>query len=224
VGELGSAARHVLGTLWARRAEGELHAAATFSGLYRDCQVFGVDAGITQLCERAVEDERFHGELSLLVAEHYCGAPLASPVPVASALRFESCAAEVAPALRFLLQAALSETIAVVYLRQCHREATSRLVRAAVRELLHDEIDHARLGWAYVATAVSRPAVRGSLCRELASMLAVVSDAWAKPHSPGEYPLGHGVLSELHTRALTEEAIQSIVLPGLARFGIEPRP
>jgi hypothetical protein len=221
-GGLDSAARRVLGELWARRAEGELHAATTFSGLHRDCLMFGVDAAIAQLCERAVEDERFHGALSLVIAEHYLGAPVPPPVPPPTALRFESCAAEVAPALRFLLHGALNETVAVVYLRQCHREATSPLVRTAVRELLHDEIDHSRVGWAYVASAASRAAVRESLCRELRALLAVVSDAWCQPLTSSAYPAGHGILSELHTRAVTEETLRAVVLPGLARFGIEP--
>ena len=221
--ELAADPRGVIGELWARRAEGELTAATTFSGLYRDCLAFGVDASIAKLCRRAVDDERFHGALSLIIAEHYLGAPVPPPAPPPPTLRFESCAAEVAPALRFLLHGALNETVAVVYLRQCHREATSLLVRAAVRELLHDEIDHSRVGWAYVASAVSRAAVRDSLCRELPALLAVVSDAWCNPLTSSAYPAGHGVLSELQTSAVTEEALQTVVLPGLARFGIEPR-
>jgi hypothetical protein len=221
--ELAPDARRVIGELWARRAEGELSAGAMFSGLYRDCLAFAVDAGITQLTKRAVDDEHFHGALSLLVAEHYLGAPVPLPVPSAAPLRFESCAAEVAPALRFLLHGALNETVAVVYLKQCHREATSVLVRAAVRELLHDEIDHSRVGWAYVASAVSHPAVRDSLCRELPALLALVSDVWSKPATSSPYPPGHGALSESRTRAVTEQALRTVVLPGLARFGIVPR-
>jgi hypothetical protein len=124
--------------------------------------------------------------------------------------------------LRFLLHGALNETVAVVYLRQCRREAKSMLVRAAVRELLHDEIAHSRAGWAYVASAARHPDVRDSLCRELPALLAIVSDAWCKPAASSQYPSGHGALSDVGTRAVTAEALQMVVLPGLARFGIEP--
>jgi hypothetical protein len=215
-------ARRAVGELWARRAEGELSTATTFSGLHRDCLAFGVNATVTELIERAVDDERFHGALSLFMAEHYLGASVPSPMPRADPLRFESCAAEVAPALRLVLHCALNETIAVAYLRQCLREATSMLVRAAVRELLHDEIDHSRVGWGYVASGVSHPAVRESLCRELPALLAMVSDAWSKPVASSQYPPGYGALSESHTRAVAEEALRTVVLPGLAHFGIEP--
>lgn len=220
--ELDGDARRAVGELWARRAQGELSTAATFSGLHRDCLTFGVTASITRLTERAVDDERFHGALSLFMAEHYLDAAVPSPAPGADALRFECCSTEVAPALRFVLHCALNETVAVAYLRQCYREACSVLVRAAVRELLHDEINHSRVGWAYVASAVGRPDVRDSLRRELGALLALVSDAWCKPLSSSRYPVGHGDLSEAGTREVAEEALRTIVLPGLARFGIEP--
>jgi hypothetical protein len=222
-GELDPDARRAVGEMWARRAEGELTTAATFSGLYRDCVASGLDPTITQLTERAVDDEQFHGALSVLLAEHYLGAPTPPPLPGADPLRFESCATDVAPALRFLLHCALNETVAVAYLQECHRGAASALVRAAMRELLHDEIDHSRVGWAYVASAVHRPAIRDSFCRELPALLSLIHDAWSKPAQNPHYPLGHGALSQSRTREVTEETLEAVVLPGLARFGIEPR-
>lgn len=220
--DLDADARRAVGELWARRADGELGSAATFAGLHRDCLAMGLDANVTQLTARAIDDERFHCELSLLMAEHYLDSRVPSPAAPADPLRFETCAGEVAPALRFLLHCALNETIAVAYLRQCRREGASLLVRAAVRELLHDEIDHSRVGWAFVAASGNQPAVRDSFCRELPALLALVSEAWCKPEAT-EYPAGHGALKEAGTRAVTHEALQKVVLPGLARFGIEPR-
>lgn len=215
-------ARLAVGALWARRADGELSAATTFAGLHRDCLELGMSATIAELTERAVADERFHGELSLVMAEHYLGAPAPTPVAGSDALRFESCAPEVAPALRFLLHCALNETIAVAYLRQCLHEAESVLVRAAVRELLHDEIAHSRVGWAHVASVAGNAVVRASVCRELPALLTMVSDAWCEVGAGPQYPVGHGGLSNLGTRALTEATLRNLVLPGLARFGIEP--
>lgn len=222
-GKLEPEARRAVGQLWARRAEGELGAAATFSGLHRDCLAFGSSATITELTARAALDEHFHGALSLMMAEHYLGAPVPPPAPRHDALRFESCAADVAPALRFLLHCALNETIAVAYLRQCLREARSVLIRAAVRELLQDEIAHSRVGWAYVAAVAGQPAIRASFDRELPALLAMVSSAWCEPNEGVPCPPGHGGLSDASTHALTEETLQTLVLPGLARFGVEPR-
>lgn len=214
-------ARRAVARLWARRAAGELSAATTFAGLHHDCLTSGTNAIITELTGRAVADEGFHGALSLVMVEHYLEAPLPPPLARADALRFESCASDVAPALRFLLHCALNETIAVAYLRQCLREARSVLVRAALRELLHDEVDHSRVGWAYVATVVAQPTIRDSLCRELPALLDTVRSAWCEPENDSGCPLGHGGLSELGTRAVTEEALRTLILPGLARFGVE---
>ncbi|HEX2873174.1 MAG TPA: hypothetical protein VHP33_18060 [Polyangiaceae bacterium] len=221
-GELEPEARRAVAQLWARRAEGELSAATTFSGLHRDCVALGSSATITQLTARAVSDEHFHVALSLMMAEHYQGEPAPSPVPRADAWRFESCGPDVAPALRFLLHCALNETIAVAYLRQCLREAKSVLIQAALRELLHDEIAHSRVGWAQIAAVAGRPAIRASLCRELPALLVLVSNAWCEPMKGSGCPPGHGGLSESGTRAVTEETLQTLVLPGLMRFGIEP--
>jgi hypothetical protein len=54
-------------------------------------------------------------------------------------------------------------------------------------------------------------------------LFSLVSDAWSKPAANPDYPLGHGALSQSRTREVTDEALQTVVLPGLARFGIEPR-
>lgn len=222
-GELEPEARRAVAGLWARRAEGELSAAMTFSGLHRDCVALGSSATITELTARAVSDEHFHVSLSLMMAEHYQGLPVPSPVLRPDTLRFESCTPEVAPALRFLLHCALNETIAVAYLRQCLREAKSVLIQAALRELLHDEVAHSRIGWAHMAAVAGQPAIRASLCRELPALLGEVSSAWCEPLKGSGCPPGHGGLSESGTRAVTEETLQTLVLPGLMRFGIEPR-
>jgi hypothetical protein len=222
-GELAAGARRAIGELWVRRAEGELATADTFAGIHRDCVALGLSDGITSLTARAADDERFHGELSLLMAAHYLGAPVPAPGAAADALRFDSCVAEVAPALRIVLHCALNETVAVAYLRRCYQEAASELVRAALRELLADEVDHSRVGWAFIASVAGGPVLHESLRRELPALLALVSEAWSTPSSAGPHSLGHGVLDDEATRAVTQEALRALVLPGLARFGLVPR-
>lgn len=220
--ELAREVRQRLGELWARRMAGELGSASSFVGLHQDCLVFGAHAEITRLTARAVDDERFHAELCLLMAEHHLGSAMPAPEAGADSLRFETCASEVAPALRFLLHSALNETVAVAYLQQCHREASSALVRAALRELLADEIDHSRVGWAYVASVVGQPPVRASLCRELPTLLRSVSDAWATPSVLPPVPPGHGFLEDDRTLAVVNDTVLNVILPGLARLDIAP--
>jgi hypothetical protein len=217
-------ARHTVGALWARRAQSELTASILFAGLARDCSRSNLPAPLPELCERAVEDERFHAILSARIAEHYLGTALPELTPGPDALRFESCEAELALGLRLILHCALNETIAAVYLRECHREASSPLMRAVVRELLRDEIDHARVGWAYLASLQFelQPRLRDRFNRELPALLSLVASAWHKPLTDAEYPTGHGVLSLDETRRVAELALEALALPGLASFGIEP--
>jgi hypothetical protein len=221
VSNLDVTARRTLGALWVRRAQSELTASQVFAGLARDCSRGDVPAVVAELSERAVEDERFHAILSAHVAAHYLGAPPPEPVPAGSALRFESCDAALALGLRLILHSALNETVAAAYLRECHREAASPLMRAATRELLRDEIDHARIGWAYLASAELGPRMRENFCRELPALLSLVTRAWHEPLTEAEYPLGHGILSLERTREVMAHALKDLALPGLATFGLQ---
>ncbi|HEY8945939.1 MAG TPA: hypothetical protein VIM73_16840 [Polyangiaceae bacterium] len=212
--------RRTLGSLWAHRAQAELTASAMFSGLALDCSRGNVSPVLLSLTERAVDDERYHSMLSAQMAEHYLGETIPAFGPSADALRFETCEADLALGLRLLLQCALNETVAAAYLRECHREAISPLVRAAVRELLRDEIDHARIGWAYLGSTELGPRFRDSVRRELPQLLAMVSAAWHKPLTESEYPVGYGVLSLERTREVADMTLETLVKPGLAGFGL----
>ena len=167
--------RRTLGELWRHRATAEITAARMFEGLARDCSSHDVPAAVTELIERAIGDERYHSELSARVAELYLGERLAAPTPFADALRFESCEAELALGLRLLLHCALNESVSVAYLTECHREAVSPLMRAATRELLRDEIDHARVGWAYLAAQRFASSANERFCRELPALITLVT-------------------------------------------------
>ncbi len=218
--QLAPRARAAVGALWAHRAHAELTAAYIFAGLHEDCVLASEQPVLLELTQRAIEDERFHSRLSARVAEHYLRVAPPEPAPVADALRFESCEAEVARGLRLLLHCALNETIAAAYLRECQREAASALMQAALRELLRDEVDHARIGWAYLASLDGATTIRERLCHELPSLLSLVTSAWHKPLLEDEYPSGHGALTLERTRLVTRSALETLVLPGLAQFGI----
>lgn len=220
---LESETRRSLGSLWARRAQTELTASVMFDGLTRDCSSSTLPRLLTEQSARAANDERFHSLMCARIAEHYCGEAPLELTPGEDALRFESCEPELALGLRLLLHCALNETVSVAYLQECHKEAVSPLVRAAARQLLQDEIHHSRIGWAYLGALELETRLSERFRRELPRLLSLVASAWYKPVADTEYPDGHGVLSLACTRKVADLALETLVKPGLASFGLIAR-
>jgi hypothetical protein len=93
-----------------------------------------------------------------------------------------------------------------------------------LHELATDEVSHARLGWAHVAIAAARGRV-AFLGPLLPAMLAGSADEdlfeAAGPDRGDEALLALGVLPHATKRALFLGALDEVVLPGLARAGVD---
>ena len=55
------------------------------------------------------------------------------------------------PTLHTLAMGCINETIASAWLEASLRDATLPLARRVIRELIADDIHHARMGWAHLA-------------------------------------------------------------------------
>ena len=66
--------------------------------------------------------------------------------------RFGDAPPEANRLLHAVLNCCVNETIASAHLRATLKAAVSPLVREVIRLLLADEIDHARVGWAHLAS------------------------------------------------------------------------
>jgi hypothetical protein len=212
---LDAAGRAKVAAVWAERAESELGAGAVFAAVARGLFGEGVSHQVVWLASRAVCDEMRHSEICRHVAAVYGGA-----VPERPALR------DVAPpplgaSAHAVLICAINETIGSAFLSACLDEAEGALPRAALRELLADETDHARIGWAVLAGAPEGGEARREVARRLREMVLAARDAWRLRASelPEELPRGHGCLPRGDVLAVVDEAIRSLVLPGLARVG-----
>src|SRR6188768_823974 len=146
-------ARRQLGELWRSRAQNELVTSTVFAQLHAELHLFGTPEEVLALAARAVDDEAYHAELCRLTAELYLGepvfvlAPSETPPPA-----FPVCSPRVQRALFAALHSAVNETIAVTYLSACLAEAQSEVARRVLKELLSDEVRHARIGWAVLAS------------------------------------------------------------------------
>jgi hypothetical protein len=222
---LADADRALLTRIWAGRADAELGAADSFrvvAGALRD---FDAEPDLIVLAGRAIEDEQWHARICHHVASLFAGRELRHPVAVDPAVPIQPRAsAALRPTLHIVAQCCLNETTASAFLESCLQRATAEPVRTALRALMADDIDHARIGWAHLASPRLPLELRQELGAFLPSLIAANGRAWA-----GRYPVppspvleAHGCPAFADSAAAVEEALQAIIAPGLARFGYTP--
>jgi hypothetical protein len=212
--------RRALAERWASRAVNENRTSTTFAEVRRGLLLLGAPEELVVRAERAVRDEARHAEICRHVASRYAGFAIAeAPVEPTAPPRFAGASERDARVLHVVLHACLNEGFAVAYLGACLAAATAPLARAAVRELLRDEVEHARLGWAFLAWA--SPADRGLVERALPSLVSYAEGSWLDASGyPETLPRGHGCLDLAELRALVSRAHAELIVPGFSYVGI----
>lgn len=210
--------RRVVGAIWVHRAESEMTAAVGFSDLASDLFAEPAAPIVRWLAVRAAADEMRHSEICRRVASRYLesAAPLPGPRRFERA-RFGDCPESLNRTLRVVLQSCLSETIGSAVLKTLLDEARGSVARAALRELLRDEIDHARIGYAHLSSGFVSDAHKEHVRRALPILLDLTRRAWLaeSDSTPESVPNGHGCVSHSAVRSVVEDAIENLVLPGL---------
>jgi hypothetical protein len=117
---------------------------------------------------------------------------------------------------------AFNETFASSVLEHGLRAATGPLAKAALRELLSDEVDHARIGWAFLATL--EPRVRAQIGPWLVSLAEANLRAWRT--TPREYPsdvtlVTQGALSRELLETALRDAVDTLLIPGFASLQLD---
>src|SRR5690606_12626602 len=123
--------------------------------------------------------------------------------------------------LHVLGHCAMNETFASAFLEASLEFAKAPLARAAVQELLSDEIEHARIGWAHLSSLDD--ARRRAVAPWLLSMVRANLKMWRD--SPRPYPTDpvvhrHGAPPADAVERALKVAISDLMLPGLERFGL----
>lgn len=226
VDALDGATRERLSLQWEVRATAELRVASVFAVLIRELLETGADPPVLQICARAVSDEVRHAEICRLLAERYGAREVAWPAPGATPMPPHARAPErLRPTLRAVAMGCINETIASAWLEASLKGATAPLARAAIRELMADDVHHARLGWAHLASERIVPRTR----REIAAWVPRLLETAAKPWldgAVGDDPgvPDHGVPSAEATRAIVHSTVRDVILPGLETLGLDITP
>ena len=224
---LGDEARRSIALAWRRQAHNELSSSTVFAHVTCSLVGLGAPLEILRAGAAAVADEVRHAEISVHVAQAYwaeCPSPEPGQVtePVAQQ---EGRERDLADALLVIMQSCVNEGIATAYLQRCFDDATFALARAAVRDILVDEIRHARFGWSFLTSPAMRPAWLSSVAEAFPVLLERVVNVWTRgEHAPASVPPGHGLIDEATTCEVVRAACEQVIVPGLEVVGIDPRP
>ncbi len=208
--------KNTVGKFWISRAVAELDASGHFEIMASRLAARNAPSPIVELAKRAVEDEKRHAASCQSVASAYLGTPapeLAPPNP--SRPSFGVAGRDLTTTLHVVSSSCISEGIATAFLRACLKQAAGEPVRSALRAMLEDEIHHARIGWAHLAT-LAQPE-RREVDRALPALLRLARTTWLATDSSA--PRGHGALSSSDLQAVVDDAIESLIVPGFQRIG-----
>jgi hypothetical protein len=223
-------ARRLVGEAWRARWTQEHLAVGAFSLLAVELAGLGCDSVILAMVTRAAADEARHADICRRLAARHLGeaevGTLVRGVPGFAAYPGRS------PAERALLHVVemccLNETFTGAYFTEMVERTTDPLARAAVLSLLEDEIDHGRVGWAYLASA-RRDGHAGVLDTTLTALLVetvkpVMDEAAAYPDSDDPHKEAHAYLGTHAARAVYSRTLERVILPGFEAIGVDTGP
>lgn len=223
IGSLDGATRRAIADTWQRRAGEELKVATLFSMLCRELLETGADGDVLIAASRAIHDEVRHAEICRALASRYRRQDVGWPPPVALKLRRVPPRSAVQTVLIVAEMCCANEAVAATYLDASYAGATGPCARAALRELLRDEVEHARFGWAYVGRAVASPTPRLALGQHILPIVQQVVACWFDDSAitiPAGMP-ADGLPSVAVQRACAVTAMRDLVLPGFERLGFD---
>jgi hypothetical protein len=226
IDELGPRDRERLAEIWLHRARMERRVADSFEVIRAALVRQHAAPELVALAERAIDDEFRHTELSRVVASRFAGCELALSTRLELNVPVHAGASpELRDTLHIVGQCLLNETTASAYLEVTLAHAGGALARAAVQELLSDEIDHARIGWAHLAS-LDR-AARNAVGPWLLPMAYLNLRTWLEetPVDPGQTAglAAHGAPAAGVVHEALLDALKSVIVPGLAALELPTR-
>lgn len=221
--DLSSAERGLVAATWAFRASAERSAELRFQRLHERLVADEIPMAIVALAERAVSDEARHIGLCDSLARKY-GWTAETPPPTPyhpigpSALDASD---------RFLYEmvafCCVTESVNAAMLLAVRERVTAPDVRETVVAILRDEVQHSKLGWAYLAHTAAATDVAW-LGEWIPRMLhgAGVEEVFVADDGrrDGARLAAYGELSLSDRIAIFRGVMRDVVLPGLERAGV----
>lgn len=224
--QLSSADRLLIARHWQGRSRAEAIAAVRFAGQLEHVARLGTTSAVLELLSFAVGEEWRHVCACAKMAAIYAQREVQLPDAASERPPVRHDDGNIAIALQLLGTSCISEMIAAAWLQECLEATTVTFVRGALRELLKDDIRHARIGWAHLAARK----VRGEDNeRDLGPHVHEIFESYAAPWLWGEdfpeqgYP-SHGLPARATTRKVVLATIRDLILPNFEQVGLNPSP
>jgi hypothetical protein len=216
--------RAKLAAIWQKRGGLELRVAAGFSSLAVELFEHGTSQGVYEILGQAVRDEIHHAEISVEMASKYRGDAPIWPEPEPLHIPpFAPTTGAMHATLYVIAMCCINETVACGVLEAALGQAKSRLVRAALGTILTDEIDHARAGWAHLASPYVTADMKRALPKWIHRLHAAKLRELVEDDAPlpGELFAEHGMLSRERSREVVHATLVDVSFPGFRRAGID---
>ena len=213
--------REIMTEVWLGRAANERRVSDSFGVVAEALKAVGANPAFITLAHRAVDDELRHAEICRAVAARFHGSALEPPARLALVVPPHPTASpELRHTLHIIGQSCFNETIASAVLEASIAGARAPLASAALRELLSDEVDHARLGWAHLASVSNE--LRAKVERWIPALARGNLKMWRQ--TPRRYAtslalMEQGALSAETTEETLLSAIRDLVIPGFDQLG-----
>jgi len=216
--DLGAAERELVANYWWQRAQGELTSWHGFQHVLADLHAERAAPAVIELAERAVQDEYQHAQWCRDWAVRF-GHPDGEIAPRGERpIAFRGASEPLNRMLRIVL-CCMNETVGCVVLRHVRPVLELPELRELNRRHMADELQHSRVGWAYLATLGVQQ--RTFLRPWLPVLLRLVKQSWCDG-SEGEHEalVPYGYFSLRLLRAAHDEAVVSLISPGFAHLGL----
>lgn len=197
------------------RADSERSVGSVFTQLVADLVAVGAHPDVIALARRAMDDETRHARVCAELAAAYRGDEVREAPPLSVRLPDYGEALRMRVALQLVNLSCIGETIATAFVEACHAECSSW---AELEDLhgrhLADEIHHARVGWAHLASLT--PEERRHVATKVPELLLAQVRTWEERIGllPEHGVRGHGYPPRSALIATVYAAIRDVVLPG----------
>ena len=219
-------ARALIAAVWAARHGVETGASLRFAALSQRMLSAGAPASLVELAVRASEDEQRH---AAHCADILRARAAEVPPPETRVLTYAPGGLSTEQSLTYevVAQSCISETESMATLVTLLDAASDAHLKVVLQELARDEVQHARLGWAYLGWAKDRFDL-SFLSAFLPAMAAAATgdDLFRSGPPEADDPglLSGGVVPKRDRRRIYLETLHSVVIPGFEEFRIDTGP
>ena len=224
--QLADAARARAAKSWHTRMQQEFLAVGAFAQLIHELAAEGCDPIVLQILTRAASDEVRHADICRKMAEGIQDSEIPTRWKgVPSIPKHTAATASTRVLLHMVEMCCLSETFTGVFLTEMLGRMPEGSPRMAVESLLEDEIDHGRVGWAYLASRACAKETDG-LEDALPTMLErtmgrVMTYAAKHPEADDTAMEAVGYLGTSASAAIHSRTLRDVILPGLDECGVD---